>query len=226
MCTDLWGLYARSRFCLQPIGDTCARKGMVDAMLMGCAPTPLRSRAASTADPKSARRRRRCIPVIFYECGARLWPLHWQSWRNESSIFIDGDKLISGELNVVEELAAVPEARQQHMREVIAANAHKLVYSFEEPETPEGDALSLIFEAVAKSSPDDTLGARPSSWRYVGDRLNTPRDFIAARLCSVRHFDTCATIGVLEILFVVTAALVALTALVGIELHRAFRRRN
>lgn len=40
-------LYARSVFCLQPIGDACVRTGVIDSMLLGCIPgaRPLPRRA-------------------------------------------------------------------------------------------------------------------------------------------------------------------------------------
>ena len=41
---------------LQPIGDSCGRKGIVDALLVGC------------------------IPVLFHECQRHLWQLNWGAW--------------------------------------------------------------------------------------------------------------------------------------------------
>lgn len=48
-------LYWDSKFCLQPGGDTLTRKGIVDAVLLGC------------------------IPVLFHEGQLAQWPWHWGS---------------------------------------------------------------------------------------------------------------------------------------------------
>ena len=82
-------MYWRSTFCLQPGGDSVARKGILDALLMGC------------------------IPVLFHTGQRLMWPWHWGSWVEEATVLIQDTKVITGEVDVVAELQAIPRAREE-----------------------------------------------------------------------------------------------------------------
>ena len=63
-------LYAKSRFCLTPPGDTIPRQGIVDAITVGC------------------------VPVFFHRQQQDLWPWHWVA-TNASILYDWGDSLAS-----------------------------------------------------------------------------------------------------------------------------------
>jgi hypothetical protein len=171
---EFWELYAQAHFCLQPIGDSCGRKGIVDALLLGC------------------------IPVLFHACQRHLWQLNWGGWLDDASVFIDADAVINGSVDVGRLLLAVPEARRAAMRDVIQRKAHLMHYSLDEPGADEpADALSLILDAVATSSPGaHVLGG--DGRRYDGDRLMTVREFLSSYICGARRYRRCVVPGVLE----------------------------
>ena len=74
-------------FSLQPAGDDPSRKGIIDSLTVGC------------------------IPVIFHKEQQELWPLHWGPWVNDSHVFIPADDLLSGRVDVIQVLRAVPQSR-------------------------------------------------------------------------------------------------------------------
>ena len=98
-------MYWRSTFCLQPGGDSVARKGILDALLMGC------------------------IPVLFHTGQRLMWPWHWGSWVEEATVLIQDTKVITGEVDVVAELQAIPRARIERMQATLAQQAHRMHYS-------------------------------------------------------------------------------------------------
>ena len=98
-------MYWRATFCLQPGGDTVARKGIVDALLMGC------------------------IPVLFHHGQRLMWPWHWGSWVENATVLIQDLKVIMGQVDVVSELQAIPVARIEHMQATLAQHAHRMHYS-------------------------------------------------------------------------------------------------
>ena len=55
-------LYWNTTFCLQPIGDACTRKAIIDGLLLGC------------------------IPVLFHPCQHVQWPWHWGAWFHQASV--------------------------------------------------------------------------------------------------------------------------------------------
>eukprot|EP00316_Scyphosphaera_apsteinii_P011620 CAMPEP_0119304550 /NCGR_PEP_ID=MMETSP1333-20130426/5747_1 /TAXON_ID=418940 /ORGANISM="Scyphosphaera apsteinii, Strain RCC1455" /LENGTH=422 /DNA_ID=CAMNT_0007307455 /DNA_START=161 /DNA_END=1426 /DNA_ORIENTATION=- len=127
-----WALYSMAHFCLQPIGDTCERKGIIDALLMGC------------------------IPVLFHECQLHLWELHWGGWRGDSSVFINADSLIKGSTTVAATLRAISLQRRKEMRDTIRRFGHQLTYSLVDDDK-QGDALAITLNAVANSEPGKPL---------------------------------------------------------------------
>ena len=133
--------YARSRFCLHPPGDACSRKGILDALLVGC------------------------IPVLFHECQrpSELLPWHWGPWQRDSSIWINGRGLLAGRINVTDTLQNVSGADEDAMRASIARNGHRLVYSLQgHARGLEDDALSITLRNVAKDVHQRRRGAMKS----------------------------------------------------------------
>ena len=98
-------LHLRATFCLQPIGDSFARKGIIDSLVLGC------------------------IPVLFHQASLAQWPWHWGSWRENATIMFDERSVVSGETDVVAELERIDSKRIVRMQATIAANAHRMQYA-------------------------------------------------------------------------------------------------
>ena len=98
-------LYWQSTFCLQPGGDTVSRKGIVDALLLGC------------------------IPVLFHEGQVAQWPWHWGHWVRSATVLLNQSAVRKRELDAIGALAAIPAARIEAMRVSLREHAHSLQYS-------------------------------------------------------------------------------------------------
>lgn len=114
-------LYWNTTFCLQPIGDACTRKAIIDGLLLGC------------------------IPVLFHPCQHLQWPWHWGGWFRRASVSLeislysraraatgaDATNFSQKELpvDVVEELQRVPPSRIASMQRTIAEYAHCMHYT-------------------------------------------------------------------------------------------------
>eukprot|EP00324_Dicrateria_rotunda_P008756 CAMPEP_0206177100 /NCGR_PEP_ID=MMETSP1474-20131121/60172_1 /ASSEMBLY_ACC=CAM_ASM_001110 /TAXON_ID=97495 /ORGANISM="Imantonia sp., Strain RCC918" /LENGTH=323 /DNA_ID=CAMNT_0053588651 /DNA_START=24 /DNA_END=995 /DNA_ORIENTATION=- len=116
-------------FSLQPAGDDPSRKGIIDSLTVGC------------------------IPVIFHKEQQELWPLHWGPWVNDSHVFIPADDLLSGRVDVIQVLRAVPQSRIFNMQQNIARRAQSLVY----PHKPlPNDAFETLLDRVQHAAASDT----------------------------------------------------------------------
>ena len=98
-------LYYAATFCLQPIGDTISRKGMVDALLLGC------------------------IPVLFHRGQQQQWGWFWGSWVTDATVLFNMTAVIDGTVDVVHQLRGISPARVTAMRETISRHAHALQWS-------------------------------------------------------------------------------------------------
>jgi hypothetical protein len=119
-------LYWNATFCLQPPGDAVSRKGVADALVLGC------------------------IPVQFHEGMAEQWPWHWGEWQRASSVLLDWRAVLRGELDVMGSLRGIPAAQVAAMQESIAQNAHRIHYSRESlahgPQAPRLDAFDTVMQ--------------------------------------------------------------------------------
>ena len=136
-------LYWGSTYCVMPPGDTITRKGIVDAMLLGC------------------------IPVLLHVGQAWQWPWHWGGWVTNATVLLmnfsrPGEPSLARDL--VPLLRAIPAERVEAMQRTIARHAHRLQYSATDsarvaphlvpPE--EGDAFDIALRGAwaAASTPD------------------------------------------------------------------------
>ena len=145
--------YWDSVFSLHPVGDRYARKGMVDALLLGN------------------------IPVLFHERAAREWPWHWEGWWRNATILFDLEEVSSGKVDVVDALSRIDASRIEEMQSVIAANAHRMQWSNEdlahstEPHAvhstyPRTDAFQLTLDGLWRRSRALMDHDRPSDLTY------------------------------------------------------------
>jgi hypothetical protein len=95
-------LYARPTFCLQPGGDSPSRKGVLDAVTLGC------------------------IPVFFQEAAASLWPWHWAAWRTRASVVVPSNIWTE---DAVAALQRINSSTVAVMRRTLAEHAHCLHYA-------------------------------------------------------------------------------------------------
>ena len=71
-------------FCLQPGGDTPARKSLVDAITLGC------------------------IPVLFSPMQDEFMPLwSWHRWRDRGRVLVDRSEFLRGKINLIEYLSEI-----------------------------------------------------------------------------------------------------------------------
>lgn len=120
--TETIKLYHRATFCLQPAGDGLTRKGIVDALTVGC------------------------IPVVFHSEVLKAWRWHWGSWAADATVTFDVDAVVAGKLDVVAELARLPEARVVRMQRVIARHARRMQYASSDEHR--GDAFEAILQGM------------------------------------------------------------------------------
>ena len=135
-------LYWESTFCMQPGGDTISRKGILDALLLGC------------------------IPVLFHKGQAHQWPWHWGSWVDTATVLLNQTEVRNNRLNVIDALASIPEERVHALQESIRKNAHFLHYSaVDTSELPsalrywnvQDDAFEVLLDGAWKVSRDAKL---------------------------------------------------------------------
>ena len=66
--------------------------------------------------------------MLLHPCQEAQWPWHWGSWFRNATVALDPKRVASGELDVVQELRAVPAAQVRAMQRVIAEHAHCMHY--------------------------------------------------------------------------------------------------
>ena len=130
---QIGSLYWNTTFCLQPIGDACTRKAIIDGLLLGC------------------------IPVLFHPCQKLQWPWHWGGWFLQASITLDSGSrsndsaatrsgrtdpsLGNTTFGAVEQLQHVPPWKIARMQRTIAEHAHCMHYVV--PSSRDEEAFSV-----------------------------------------------------------------------------------
>ena len=122
-CGQIASEYANATFCLQPGGDSPYRKGLYDALLLGC------------------------IPVVLSLYNTRVAPMHfWPGYQRNSIVVLNETAYLQpGATTLLDQLAAIPLQRIQKMRAVIARNVHRLQYA--RRDYPD-DAVDLLLKGA------------------------------------------------------------------------------
>ena len=115
-------LYARSTFCLQPGGDSPSRKGVLDAVTLGC------------------------IPVFFQPAAAALWPWHWGAWGRNASVVLPWPQ--GAAEDSVALLQRIEGSAIAAMRRSLAEHAHCLHYAAP-PRAAGGDVTAGMIGSAA-----------------------------------------------------------------------------
>ena len=172
-CARARVLCARRVFCLEPPGFGEHRKSQVDALTLGC------------------------IPVIFTpRTDTQLWPLHWGPFRKQSRVLMDMDAVLSGRVDVLQTLRAIPAAQVRAMQEAIGEFGNRMHYAADDSPN---DALDIIMHALDEDAsaplapPNDMLQIEKKMrcvdrWPDVPGRLyeiiqNDPRWRRAPQTC-------------------------------------------
>ncbi|KAM0828832.1 hypothetical protein ACQ4PT_067287 [Festuca glaucescens] len=109
----LMSLFASSRFCLQPRGDSFMRRSSIDAVVAGC------------------------IPVFFHEGSTFEKQYRWHEpdnnggdvdGRRRYSVFIDADDLVGGKVDIEEVLSRYSDEEVAAMREELIKMIPRFVY--------------------------------------------------------------------------------------------------
>ena len=116
-------LYASATFCLQPPGDAISRKGVVDALLLGC------------------------IPVLLHAGQGAQWPWHWGAWQANASVTLDSVDVLHGR-DPIDLLRRIPTPLVRRMQRTIASRAHSMQYSL--PQTREAAAPAAAMGESAR----------------------------------------------------------------------------
>ncbi|KAF8728058.1 hypothetical protein HU200_018634 [Digitaria exilis] len=135
-CSHDPGMYMRamlrSKFCLEPPGDTPTRRSTFDAILAGC------------------------VPVFFEDLAARKqygWHLPPARY-DEFSVHIPKETVVFGGVRIVETLQSVPEAEVRRMRKRVLEMAPRVVYrrhgSTAELRAAGKDAVDLAVDGVMR----------------------------------------------------------------------------
>ena len=114
---------SRSVFSLQPAGDDPARQSIIQSLTVGC------------------------IPVLFHKAQRELWPLHWGSWVNASSVWLPAADIRSNRLNVLDALDAIPQSRVKFMQRTIRSQVHRMVYALHPPAN-QVDAFAILLDVL------------------------------------------------------------------------------
>jgi hypothetical protein len=98
-----------SQFCLTPPGDTVSRKGLFDAILMGC------------------------IPVIFYPMSA-YYPWHLPAGDGPEglesfAVYIPGKEVLANRTIVMDRLHSIPQEKIRAMQRQLAVLAPRIQYA-------------------------------------------------------------------------------------------------
>ncbi|GAA95768.1 glycosyltransferase family 47 protein [Mixia osmundae IAM 14324] len=158
-----------STFCLEPPGDSSTRKGFYDSILLGC------------------------IPVIFREhTYDEVWTPHGRA--SDAAIYISEEKVISGETDIVDTLAAIPASAIEEKRRVMDRLRPHLQYSLSDQagEISKSCDAIISFAALLIDSKDASLIRVAASESFTASTANacTPCDPTPTRHDSPHSFTT------------------------------------
>ncbi|KAF5950547.1 hypothetical protein HYC85_012540 [Camellia sinensis] len=119
-------IFQRSKFCLQPSGDSSTRRSTFDSILAGCIP-------------------------VFFDSRSAYQQYIWHLPKNYSkySVFIPEDEIKDGKVNIGETLSRISEEEVAEMREEIVKLIPRIIYAnpMSRLETLE-DAFDIAIEGV------------------------------------------------------------------------------
>ena len=148
LASSVVALYRRATFCLQPSGDSVTRKGILDAILLGC------------------------IPVIFHRSVTMQWAWHWGAWVQNASVLIPEGDLTSNRTDAITYLAALTPSQVQAMRDTLAGRAHTMHYFRTPPEAAASRASAAPVSAPAHLEEAVSSDAFVTTLRGVRTRAN------------------------------------------------------
>ncbi len=141
--------YWDATFCLQPPGDDLMRKGIVDALLLGC------------------------IPVLFHPGQRMQWQWHFSSWVANATVLLDWRAILKG-FDWVGALRAIPPHDVEAMRTTIATHAHRMQYAVVDTASLRGsgglavgdDAFHLALRGAWRNARDAERSGAVSAGRW------------------------------------------------------------
>jgi xyloglucan galactosyltransferase MUR3 len=120
------GTFQKTRFCLQPAGDTMTRRSAFDAILAGC------------------------VPVFFHPLSAyEQYKWHLTEEHETYSVLIPEDELRAGNVSIEETLRRIPLDVAERMTQTVIGLIPRLAYA--DPRSKLGtvkDAVDVTLEAI------------------------------------------------------------------------------
>lgn len=132
-----------------------------------------------------------CIPVLFHPGQQWQWPWHWGAWAANATVLLDWRRVTRGgdaadSEDLVRTLRAIPDARVDAMRAVIAQHAHQLQWSTVDSAgllapVSEGDAFDVTLRAAWARAREDAAALIAGK---LAQRETTPPPLMAG-YCAV-----------------------------------------
>eukprot|EP00440_Ansanella_granifera_P053631 gb/GFBE01058142.1/.p1 GENE.gb/GFBE01058142.1/~~gb/GFBE01058142.1/.p1 ORF type:complete len:1389 (+),score=207.12 gb/GFBE01058142.1/:1-4167(+) len=159
-------------FCLEPGGYTPYRRSLTDSVTFGC------------------------IPVIFSRYMQEANPWHWGTWENQSAVYIEESRVVSGEVELRDFLAAIPEQDVLRMQDTIAHYGHQWQFALDD--FP-GDAFDVLLKGAHRKSQENAPNAEGSlKWRASDNSQPTEGSLLQAA-AELSDFDPTETIAGLTV---------------------------
>lgn len=115
--------YVNATFCFQPGGDSPYRKGLYDAVVVGC------------------------IPVVFGLYNTRV--AQWHFWGSRGTraymVVINETKYLRGDMDLFGYLRSIPKTKIQKMQSELAQNAHRMQYALVDESD---DAVDILLKGA------------------------------------------------------------------------------
>jgi len=122
-----------STYCAQPMGDTPSRKGIIDAIIMGC------------------------VPVVYNNTQKYLWPAHISRQEFVAlSVYAPQKEIEENNLNMSQALATVSEKELERKQRLMADLALRVTL-MKVPTT--GDSLNILFRRILADAIVDEVTA-------------------------------------------------------------------
>ena len=86
-----------------------------------------------------------CIPVVFNDYHLLTSPWHWGPFAKNASVYIDENKIMSGEIDLIQYLQAIPQEQIKAMQHTISKYGHRIQYALDDYRN---DAFEIMLKGI------------------------------------------------------------------------------